>query len=80
MLDAETARIYPITSQYESKSGTIQDRYFKIIDWQRAGLDKQSYIDTGTRLRQPLVVFENATLIGRLTDKDKQRLIRFLSI
>jgi hypothetical protein len=77
-LDNEIVRIYPITSQYESKSEAVRAKYFKIIDWRQSGLDKQSYVDTGTRFKQQLSVFRNMAPIGQLTDEDKLRLIEFL--
>ena len=55
------AEAFRITSQYEGKSKAIQAQYYKIDDWQQAGLSKESYIDTIasvevpiTQLRQPL--------------------------
>ena len=78
-LNDELARIYPITTQYENKSEVIKAKYFKINDWSQAGLDKQSYIDTGTRLTQSLSIFDNVSPIGTLTESDKKRLIEFIS-
>jgi mRNA interferase MazF len=46
LLNEDTISVYPITTQYENKSESIKSQYFKIKDWQQAGLDKQSYIDT----------------------------------
>jgi len=34
--------VYPITTQYENKSGFIRARYFKIDNWAEAGLGRQS--------------------------------------
>jgi hypothetical protein len=72
-------RIFRITSRYAEKSEAIKSKYFKINDWAQAGLDKQSYIDTGTILELPQDVVDNAEQIGRLTTKDKQRLLEFLN-
>jgi hypothetical protein len=77
-LNDKIVKIYPITTQYENKSEAIKAKYFKINDWLQAGLNKQSYIDTGTRLKQPLSMFNNADPIGELTESDKQRLIKFI--
>ncbi|MCL2878729.1 MAG: hypothetical protein FWF29_00660 [Treponema sp.] len=71
--------VYPITTQYENKSEVIKARYFKLNDWRREGLDKQSYIDTGTLLRLPLSVISGRKPIGRLTMADKLRLLDFLT-
>ena len=78
-VDENTADIYQITTQYESKGEEIKALYFKIIDWVQAGLDRQSYIDTGTLITLPLNAFEGKAPIGRLTDVDKQRLFEFLN-
>ena len=72
-------RIFPITTQYKRKSEVIRARHFKINDFSQAGLDMQSYVDTGTRLKLPLSVFDNVTPIGGLTQSDKQRLLEFLT-
>ncbi|MCL2081347.1 MAG: hypothetical protein FWH16_04535 [Oscillospiraceae bacterium] len=69
---------YPVTTQYENKSEAVRARYFRIDDWSQAGLDKLSYIDTGTLLDLPLSVINNKKPIGRLTDADKKRLLDFL--
>jgi len=78
-INGNTISAYPITTQYENKSKAIQALYFKINDWSQAGLDKQSYIDTGTLLRLPLIVISKKQPIGKLTEADKQRLLVFLT-
>ena len=77
-INAELVRIFPITTQYENKSEAIKARYFKINDWAQAGLNAQSYLDTGTRFTQPLSLFDTIKPIGSLTDADKHRLIEFV--
>ena len=77
-LNDKIVKIYPITTQYENKSRAIKAKYFKINDWLQAGLNKQSYIDTGTRLKQPLPMVNSIAPIGALTEYDKQRLIEFI--
>ena len=72
-------KIFPITTRYNNKSKVIQSRYYKIIDFLQAGLDIQSYVDTGTRIKLPSSVFDNLNPTGRLTKFDKQRLVEFLS-
>jgi hypothetical protein len=74
----ETVRIFIITSRYEEKSDAIKAKYLKIIDWAQAGLDKQSYVDTGSIREWPRNVLGKTLKIGRLTERDKQRLIEFL--
>jgi len=75
---AEYVIIYPITTQYVNKSEAIKAKYFKINDWMQAGLDKQSYIDTGTSFKQLASLYNNVKPIGRLTETDKKRLLEFL--
>jgi len=71
--------VYPVTTQYENKSEAIRAHYFKVNDWNQAGLAKQSYIDTGTLIELPLSAIANKKPIGRLTMTDKQRLLHFLT-
>jgi len=78
-LDASGVSVYPITTQYNNKSEAIQARYFIMNDWLQAGLDRQSYIDTGTLIKLPLSVIDNKKPIGKLTITDKQRLLEFLT-
>ena len=78
-INGNTVSVFPVTTQYENKSKAIQAKYFKINDWSLSGLDKQSYVDTGTLLDLPLGVFENKNPIGKLTTTDMQRLLVFLS-
>jgi mRNA interferase MazF len=69
--------IYQITTQYKNKSGRIKDLYFKINDWVQAGLKKQSYVDTGTLITLSLDTFKDKTPVGKLTENDKKRLLKF---
>jgi len=75
----ETISVYPVTTQYENKSDVIKARYFKINDWQQAGLDRQSYIDTGIMLKLPALAIKSKKPIGKLTIADKKRLLVFLT-
>jgi len=70
---------FNITMQYEGKSEAIRMGYFKISDWQQAGLDKQSYVDTNTVRDIPSAVFDGKSRIGRLTAADELRLVEFLN-
>jgi len=71
--------IYQITTKYEDKSAVVRAQYFKIEDWQQAGLNIQSYVDTGTLITLPINIFKDKAPIGKLTDADKQRLFNFLN-
>ena len=68
--------VFNITTQYESKSEAIRSKYFKIHDWQQAGLDRQSYIDTNDTITLPPSSVEHP--LGTLTEFDVERLIEFL--
>jgi len=78
LINNDSIFVYPITTQYENKSEAVRIRYFKINDFIQAGLDRQSYINTGTLIKLPLSVIDNKKPIGRLTAADKQRLLEFL--
>jgi hypothetical protein len=69
---------FPVTSQFTNKPKLIQAQYFVINDWSQAGLDKQSYVDTGTPYVFAETYLEDTATIGRLTESDKKRLIEFL--
>ena len=70
--------VFIITTQYENKSEVIRSKYFKINDWQQAGLDKQSYVDTNIVRDLSPIALDEKTAIGRLTESDVQKLIDFL--
>jgi hypothetical protein len=78
--DGDRIIIFPITTQYENKSEAVRSKYFRINDWAQAGLDKQSYVDTGSPRRAKETAFANDTIIGKLTDADKRRLLAFFGV
>jgi len=69
--------VFGITTQYQNKSAAIQSKYLAINDWQQAGFDKQSYIDTCKIIDIPITTVDIIP-IGELSAEDKQRLIDFL--
>ncbi|GHS86026.1 hypothetical protein FACS1894103_7460 [Campylobacterota bacterium] len=71
--------IYKITSQYASKSPQIRANYYTIIDWQQAGLRKQSYIDTNSFNALPFAVFDKMQPIGKLSAVDENGLLAFIA-
>ena len=77
-INDEEALLYPITTQYEKKSEAIKQQYCKIEEWGKAGLSKQSYIDTGVLLCLEKSAIEDKKYIGNLSSKDKVRLLEFL--
>ena len=80
ILADDTVDVYQITSKFESKSEAIQSQYFKINDWSQAGLDMQSYVDTGTLITLTMDTFKGKTPIGHLTESDKKRFLDFLDL
>jgi len=74
-----TVDVYQITSKYESKSEIVKAQYFKIDNWAQAGLNVQSYIDTGTLITLEFSALRGKNPIGKLTENDKQRFLEFLS-
>jgi len=74
---SDCAVVFSITTQYESKSDVIRSKYYKIMDWQWAGLDAESYIDTNKTATLPLSAF--AHFAGRLTEFDVMRLLAFVA-
>ncbi len=71
--------VFGITTQYTNKSESIRSGYFVIGDWQFAGLDRQSYIDTHHTITLPRSAVDSKSPIGRLSALDEQRLIEFVS-
>jgi len=79
LADESTISVYRITSRYESKSEEVRASYFKINDLSHAGLDRPSFIDTGTLITLPINALEGKSPVGKLTVADKQRLAEFFS-
>jgi len=71
--------VFNVTTQYEGKTEAVRSKYFKINDWQQAGLEKQSYVDTNSVRDLPPVALEGKAKIGKLTKADVQKLVEFLS-
>lgn len=69
--------VFKITSKYKNKSDYIKHFYFPIVEWEKSGLKKPSYIDTKTleRLSREDISFYR---VGMLTTADRQRLKEFL--
>ncbi|MCL1820933.1 MAG: hypothetical protein FWG36_09815 [Oscillospiraceae bacterium] len=76
-LTSEIVTVLSITSQYESKSETIRAKYLPIMDWQQAGLHKQSYIDIASRNVLPITLLHSPR-IGKLSQRDILSLIEAL--
>jgi len=70
-------KAYAITSQYENKSEYIKEGYFAINDWQKANLQKPSYVDTNTVHKLSVDAIDEA-FVGRLSQDDIERFSEFL--
>ena len=69
---------FNITTRYEGKSEIIRSKYFKINDWQQAGLNQQSYVDTNKTVTLPLSSVDVTHPVGTLTVSDVQKFIEFI--
>lgn len=67
---------FSITSKFESKSPQIKAVYYEIQNWQAAGLDLPSWIDTGHILY--LSQTQRIQKIGTLPNIDREKLTQFL--
>jgi len=71
--------VFNITTRYESKSEAIRSKYYKITDWQQAGLNQPSYVDTNILRDLPKGVWDGKIAMGKLTEKDVKQLLSFLA-
>ena len=76
---ASSVTVFSITTQYASKSEAIRAKYFVINDWQQAGVDSQSYVDTNNTITLPLTAIDSNNPMGKLSASDEMRLIEFIS-
>lgn len=69
--------VYKITSQFFQKSEIIQKKYYPIRFWKEAGLDKPSWIDTGTIAAVRCTEVQQI-VVGHLSTYDIKGLAKFL--
>ena len=69
---------FRITTHYQSKRYGSVVKYFVINDWQQAGLNEQSYIDTSFTVALMKTAVDNNP-IGKLSIEDEIRLIDFIN-
>ncbi|WP_318766149.1 hypothetical protein [Lactiplantibacillus carotarum] len=55
----------------------MQARYYKLIDWQSAGLDRETYVDIGDTENINLDAILRQQPIGRLTTADQVAMFEF---
>jgi hypothetical protein len=70
--------VFNITTRYDGKNEIIRSKYFKINDWQEAGLSQPSYVDTNKTVTLPLSSVDVAHPVGTLTESDMQKFIEFI--
>jgi hypothetical protein len=76
--NSDNVTAFNITTKYDSKGEEIRAKFFVVNDWQQAGLDKKSYIDTNNTITLPLTAVDREK-IGRLSAADEVRLIEFMN-
>ena len=69
---------FRITTHYQSNNNGNVIKYFVINDWQQAGLNEQSYIDTSFTVTLPKTAIDSNP-IGKLSIEDEVRLIEFIN-
>ena len=75
--DNKVVKVLRVTTKYKNKSKKIQEKYFEIIDWFKAGLSRPSWIDTV----RPYYIDSDEfgfDFKGYLTERDQERLEEFL--
>jgi hypothetical protein len=70
--------VFNITTRYDGKSEIIRSKYFKINDWQQAGLNQPSYVDTNKTVTLPFSSVNVNHPVGTLTESDVQKFIEFI--
>lgn len=73
----EVIRTYRLTTKYKNKSDYIKSQYLEVIDWAKANLKRRSWIDTIQYYDLENKGF-NIKIIGKLSDRDIERLKDFL--
>ena len=68
---------FDITTKFKNKSEKIKKYYFEIKEYETTGLKKHSWIDTYRRYSVSKKD-TNVKCIGRLSDQDTHRLVKFL--
>lgn len=67
---------FDITTKFKNKSEKIKKHYFEIKEYETTGLKKHSWIDTYRRYSVSKKD-TNVNYIGRLSDQDTHRLVKF---
>ena len=73
----EVIKTLRLTTKYENESDNIRSQYLEVIDWAKANLKRRSWIDTIRYYDLEDKGF-NIKIIGKLSDRDIERLKDFL--
>jgi len=71
--------LYRITSKFQNKSNAIKAFYYPIVDWEKAGLRVQSYVDTGSLVEVSKDQLGLISQVGLLSGLDIEGLRMFLA-
>ena len=77
-VDLNEITCFRITTHHQSNVEGKLIKYFVINDWQQAGLNEQSYIDTSFTVTLPKTAIDSNP-IGKLSIEDEVRLIEFIN-
>ena len=77
-VNGKAIKFLRITTKFDTKSDYIKSKYFEIIDYIEAGLNRQSWIDTFKAYQLNDENFK-IHVLGKLTERDFERFITFLS-
>lgn len=69
---------FRLTTKFDNKSSRIQKQYYRIRDWEQAGLKQISYIDIGTVMMMKKIATNNIFPIGHLSVYDIRELNKFI--
>ncbi|MQS76090.1 type II toxin-antitoxin system PemK/MazF family toxin [Companilactobacillus halodurans] len=70
---------FSLTTKYEKKSNRIKKQYYKIKNWKKSGLLRQSYVDIGTLREISLEENINFYKLGELCIDDIVGLNKFIN-
>lgn len=69
---------FRLTTKFDNKSSRIQRQYYRIREWEQAGLKQISYIDIGTVMMMKKIATNKILPIGHLSVYDIQELNKFI--
>lgn len=73
------ATVFKITSKFQHKSAYIQNVYYRIQEWQEAGLTRPSFVDIHKTYDLTLESLLSHAPIGKLTLLDRRGLLLFIN-